>query len=207
MTRFAESAHKTVLTVQETPDGWNISFVDGTNRFIKRNEKKGSTPIMPGVTIEPCRLRCGGPDRLGRCSLRPRGPRTNKKPTAECHKQFVYAHKPFHFDQGRPKFERGIQKMSYRIKSYRTIKPTSPSGQVKIALLFEDGSRARVLKSSILGHAHIQHGYYLVPCDQECGYHGDKCPHCHGARRGTECRKQFLFCHKILTGRKNHKTK
>lgn len=205
MTRFKESAQRTVSAFKRQRNGWVVTFVDGSCRLINKTDKKGTTPIIPGMIIKSCRSHCKGADEFGNCTLRPRGPRANNVPQIKCHEQFVYAYRPYNFGTEKPKFERSVQKMSQRIKTYKTIKPTKQQPVERLAITFEDGSITTVLKSSILGHAKIQHGHHLVPCGEECLQRAGVCPHCHGARRGTTCEQQFLFCRKFLSRHKNDK--
>ncbi|MBR2286576.1 MAG: hypothetical protein IJ866_03930 [Alphaproteobacteria bacterium] len=198
MTSFKESAKRTISSVKKRRTGWIVDFADGSCRLIKKTEKKGYAQIKPGMVIESCRSRCNGPDENGNCTWRPMGPRTNNVPQIACQEQFVYAYKPHNFGQEKPKFERGIQKMSYRIKSYRTIKPTKANPVEQVALVFEDGSQKTFLKSVFLGHAVIKHGQHVVPCGEECEQRGGECSYCHGTRRGTLCQQQFYFSRKCL---------
>lgn len=210
MTRFKESAKRTVLSSKKQCNGWIVTFVDGSCRLIKKSEKKGTTPIISGMIIESCRTRCNGADEFGNCTLRPNGrPRNDNAyiPQIKCNEQFIYAYKPHDFGEEKPKFARGIQKMSYRIKSYHTIKPTKQNPIEQVAVVFENGGQKTIAKSEFLGHAKIRHGYHIVPCGEECSLRGGACAYCHGARSGTQCEQQFFFCRKYLNRHINDKVK
>lgn len=207
MTRFVESAHRTIADTKKTRTGWIVTFVDGTCRLITKTQKKGTTKIEPGKIIIPCSKRCSGPDENGNCSLRKKGPRTDNAPIIKCQEQFLYAYTPHNFGTPKPKFQRSAQKMSYKIASYRTIKGSLFNDPEKWAITFEDNSTKTILKSDVLCGTKLKHGNHLVPCGEECLNRGGECLYCHGKRSGTECAQQFYFCRKFLDRHKHDKTK
>lgn len=207
MTRFKESAKRIVSDVAKTRNGWHVTFVDGSCKLITKSQKKGTATIEPGKILLSCRNYCAGPDQNGKCTWRPRGPRTNNVPDVDCHEQFVYAFKPYNFGKEKPKFARSAQKMSYRIQKYRTLRRLHFNDPERWEVTFEDGTTKVLLKSLLLGRKNLKHGNHLVPCGEECNHRDGKCIHCHGKMRGTECAQQFYFCRKFLCRHKNDKQK
>lgn len=207
MTRFKESAKRTVSRATKTRTGWIVTFVDGSCQLITQEQKKGTTPLKHGVTVVSCRTRCDGPDQNGKCTWRPRGPHTNNVPDIVCKEQFIYAHKPHNFGTEKPKFARCEQKLSYQIKSFRTVARRLTTDPEQWQVTFENGTTKTVLKSDQLGHRGLKHGSFLVPCGEECLHRGGECIYCHGKRRGTECAQQFYFCHKFLARHRFDKQK
>lgn len=196
MTRFKESAQRTVRCVTETDTGWEVTFIDGSYRFVTKEQKKGNLAIEPDMFLVSCRKHCTGPDQNGKCTWRPRGPRANNTPDVACKEQFVYVAKPQRFNNTpRAKFARSVQKLSYQISHFRKLRNKAEDNML---VTFKNGTKRAVLKSTILGRNPLIKDYYLVPCGEECRQRGGVCPYCYGDRRGTECKQQFYFCRKFL---------
>ncbi len=211
MTRFVETAERTISKVEDSKAGWVVTFMDGTCRLVTRAQKKGSTPIEPGKILESCRTHCTGPDENGTCSLRPKGRPKPYKTYTECHEQFVYVKMPRHFHEiSRPKLEIMVKKHARRIKSIEIIRQGS-GHPLQYVFEYENGARQTLLKSQILGHnaenikknkdAFI--GFQIIPCREECSREGGTCNR-KGIRPGTLCQEQFYFCRRF-SGR--HKTR
>lgn len=207
MTRFKETASRTIKKATKIRSGWLVRFIDGSCQLINKDQKRGTLPFKSGVQVVSCRTRCNGADENGKCTLRPLGRPTDNVPNIDCHEQFVYAYKPKNFGKKTPKFDRCTQKMSYQIKSFRTIKPRLFTEPEQWRVTFADQTTKTFLKSAQLGRMGLKHNYYLVPCGEECIHRGGACIHCYGKRRGTECNQQFYFCRKFLARHKFDKKK
>ena len=201
MTRFIETAQKTIAAAERQDNGWVVKFIDGSCRLIKKSEIRGWAAVVPGKTVESCRTRCNGADKNGNCTLQSAGrPRLDgtKAPTVQCNEQYVFINKPRHFGELKPKFNRSAQKLSYRIASYKTTKSKKYNTPEQWKITFENGETKTVLKSSVIGRGGLKQGYHLVPCAEECLHRGGECVYCYGKLRGTECEQQFYFCRKFL---------
>lgn len=207
MTRFNETAQRTISNVEKKSTGWVVTFVNGSCQLIKKSQKKGTTTLSAGKIIESCRSRCSGPDEKGKCTWRPRGPRADNVPNVVCNEQFVYVKTPVRYGKPTPKFDRCVQKLSYKIKSFRTLKRRLLTEPEKWKIVFENNTTKTILKSDQLGRNGLKHGYYLVPCGEECLNRSGTCIHCYGDRRNTKCEQQFYFCRKYLSRHKHDKQK
>lgn len=210
MTRFIETAQKTISAAEKQDNGWIVKFVDGSCRLIKKSEIRGWAAVVPGKTVESCRTRCNGADKDGNCTLQFVGrPRLDgkKSPAVKCNEQYVFINKPRHFGETKPKFNRCAQKMSYLIKSYKTIKGRTSIVPDQWEITFENGETRRILKSDIIGRKMPQKGHYLAPCSEECPHRGGECVYCRGNRSGTPCEQSFYFCLKHLKRHTNDRSK
>jgi hypothetical protein len=204
MTRFIETAERTVSKVENSNAGWIVTFMDGTCRLVTRAQIRGNSPIEPGKILESCRNRCNGPTEDGECSIRPKGRPKPYETYTECHEQFVYAKMPRHFHETlRPKLQIMQKKLARRIKGIKVIKQ-GIGHPLQYTFEYENGEQQTLLKSQILGHnskniakdkeAFI--GFQIIPCREECKHDGPTCNR-NCIKPGTLCNEQFFFCRRF----------